>query len=102
MESNFSGYWKGKINAKNGVIEIEFKEVVVSSKSYFKTFSYLFLDLNKIMDLMNGHPFHIFLGLTFISKVVMSLMVLFGFILKMMMALLITLLLVRLYHLESG
>lgn len=51
VESSFSGYWEGRINEKNGVTEIEFKEVVVISNPYFKTLSYLFLDLNKTMDL---------------------------------------------------
>ena len=51
VESDFSGYWEGKINEKNGLTDIEFKEVVVISNPYFKTLSYLFLDLNKTMDL---------------------------------------------------
>ena len=51
VESGFSGYWEGKINEKNGLTDIEFKEVVVISNPYFKTLSYLFLDLNKTMDL---------------------------------------------------
>lgn len=51
VESGFSGYWEGRINGKNGVTQIEFKEVVVISNPYFKTLSYLFLDLNKTMDL---------------------------------------------------
>ena len=51
VESGLSGYWEGKINEKNGLTDIEFKEVVVISNPYFKTLSYLFLDLNKTMDL---------------------------------------------------
>ena len=51
VESGFSGYWEGRINEKNGGTEIEFKEVVVISNPYFKTLSYLFLDLNQTMDL---------------------------------------------------
>jgi hypothetical protein len=51
VESGFSGYWKGRINEKSGVTEIEFKEAVVISNPCFKTLSYLFLDLNNTMDL---------------------------------------------------
>lgn len=51
VESGFSGYWEGRINEKNGVTEIEFKEVVVINNPYFKTLSLLFIDLNKTMDL---------------------------------------------------
>lgn len=51
MESGFSGYWEGRIREKKGVTEIEFKEVVVINNPYLKTLSYLFLDLNKTMDL---------------------------------------------------
>lgn len=51
VESSFSGYWEGKIIEKNEVTLIEFKEVVFISNPYFKTLSYLFLDLNKTMDL---------------------------------------------------
>ena len=51
VESGFSGYWEGRINEENGLTSIEFKEVVVISNPYSKTISYLFLDLNKTMDL---------------------------------------------------
>lgn len=51
VESPFSGYWEGKIKAKNGITTVEFKEVVVVKNPFFKIISYLFVDLNKTMEL---------------------------------------------------
>ena len=49
---NFQGYWVGtfKQNALNETA-IEFKEVVTISNPFFRTLSYLFIDLDKTMDL---------------------------------------------------
>ena len=49
---NFSGFWVGtfKTTKVNGTA-IEFKEVVTISNPFFRTLSFLFVDLNKTMDL---------------------------------------------------
>jgi hypothetical protein len=49
---NFNGYWVGTFKqTKRGETAIEFKEVVTISNPFFRTLSYLFVDLDKIMDL---------------------------------------------------
>lgn len=49
---NFNGYWVGTFKQTNqNATEIEFKEVVTISNPFFRTLSYLFVDLEKIMDL---------------------------------------------------
>ena len=49
---NFNGYWVGtfKTTKVNGTA-IEFKEVITISNPFFRTLSFLFVDLNKTMDL---------------------------------------------------
>ena len=49
---NFNGYWVGTFKQTNqNATEIEFKEVVTISNPFFRTLSYLFVDLDKTMDL---------------------------------------------------
>lgn len=49
---NFNGYWVGTFNQKTlNETAIEFKEVVTISNPFFRTLSYLFIDLDKTMDL---------------------------------------------------
>ena len=49
---NFNGYWVGTFKQTNqNATEIEFKEVVTVSNPFFRTLSYLFVDLDKPMDL---------------------------------------------------
>lgn len=49
---NFNGYWVGTFKqTKRGETAIEFKEVVTISNPFFRTLSYLFVDLDKTMDL---------------------------------------------------
>jgi hypothetical protein len=49
---NFSGYWVGTFKQTNeNQTAIEFKEVVTVSNPFFRTLSYLFVDLDKTMDL---------------------------------------------------
>jgi hypothetical protein len=49
---NFNGYWVGTFKqTKQDLTEIEFKEVVTISNPFFRTLSYLFVDLDKIMEL---------------------------------------------------
>lgn len=49
---SFNGYWVGTFKQTNqGATEIEFKEVVTIANPFFRTLSYLFLDLDKTMDL---------------------------------------------------
>ena len=49
---NFNGYWVGTFKQTNqNATEIEFKEVVTFSNPFFRTISYLFVDLDKTMDL---------------------------------------------------
>ncbi len=48
---NFHGYWVGTFKqTKQDLTEIEFKEVVTISNPFFRTISYLFVDLDKIME----------------------------------------------------
>ena len=49
---NFNGYWVGtfKTTKVNGTA-IEFKEVITISNPFLRTLSFLFVDLNKTMDL---------------------------------------------------
>lgn len=49
---NFNGYWVGTFKQTNqNATEIEFKEVVTILNPFFRTLSYLFVDLDKTMDL---------------------------------------------------
>lgn len=49
---NFNGYWVGTFKqTKENQTAIEFKEVVTASNPFFRTLSYLFVDLDKTMDL---------------------------------------------------
>lgn len=49
---NFNGYWVGTFKqTKENRTAIEFKEVVTISNPFFRTISYLFVDLDKTMDL---------------------------------------------------
>jgi hypothetical protein len=49
---NFNGYWVGTFkHTKENQTAIEFKEVVTISNPFFRTISYLFVDLDKTMDL---------------------------------------------------
>ena len=49
---NFSGYWVGTFKqTKPNETAIEFKEVVTISNPLFRTLSYLFVDLDKTMEL---------------------------------------------------
>jgi hypothetical protein len=49
---NFNGYWVGTFkHTKENRTAIEFKEVVTISNPFFRTISYLFVDLDKTMDL---------------------------------------------------
>jgi hypothetical protein len=49
---NFNGYWVGTFKqTKENQTAIEFKEVVTISNPFFRTISYLFVDLDKTMDL---------------------------------------------------
>lgn len=49
---SFNGYWVGTFKQTNqDATEIEFKEVVTISNPFFRTLSYLFVDLDKTMDL---------------------------------------------------
>ena len=49
---NFNGYWVGTFKqTKPNETAIEFKEVVTISNPFFRTISYLFVDLDKTMDL---------------------------------------------------
>lgn len=50
--NNFTGYWVGTFKKTNeNQTIIEFKEVVSVSNPLFRTLSWIFLDLNKTMDL---------------------------------------------------
>jgi hypothetical protein len=50
--NNFKGYWIGSFKqTKDNRTAIECKEVVTISNPFFRTISYLFVDLNKTMDL---------------------------------------------------
>lgn len=55
VDSGFSGYWEGRINAENGKTKVEFKEVVVVTNPFFRVFSYLFVDLDATMELYLTH-----------------------------------------------
>lgn len=49
---DFNGYWVGTFKqTKPNETAIEFKEVVAFSNPFFRTISYLFVDLDKTMDL---------------------------------------------------
>jgi len=49
---NFNEYWVGTFKqTKENQTAIEFKEVVTISNPFFRTISYLFVDLDKTMDL---------------------------------------------------
>jgi len=49
---NFNGYWAGTFKQTHeNQTAIEFKEVVTVSNPFFRTISYLFVDLDKTMDL---------------------------------------------------
>jgi hypothetical protein len=49
---NFNGYWVGTFKQANkNQTAIEFKEVITISNPFFRTISYLFVDLDKTMDL---------------------------------------------------
>ena len=49
---NFNGYWTGTFKqTKENQTAIEFKEVVIVSNPFFRTISYVFVDLDKTMDL---------------------------------------------------
>lgn len=49
---NFNGHWVGTFKqTKPNETAIEFKEVVTFSNPFFRTISYLFVDLDKTMDL---------------------------------------------------
>jgi hypothetical protein len=49
---NFNGYWIGTFKqTKVNQTAIEFKEVITISNPFFRTLSYLFIDLDKTMDL---------------------------------------------------
>lgn len=49
---NFNGYWVGTFKqTKPNETAVEFKEVVTISNPFFRTISYLFVDLDKTMDL---------------------------------------------------
>jgi hypothetical protein len=49
---NFNGYWIGTFKqTKENQTAIEFKEVVIVSNPFFRTISYVFVDLDKTMDL---------------------------------------------------
>ena len=49
---NFNGYWIGTFKqTKPNETAVEFKEVVTISNPFFRTLSYLFVDLDKTMDL---------------------------------------------------
>lgn len=49
---DFNGYWVGTFKqTKPNETAIEFKEVVTFSNPFFRTISYLFVDLDKTMDL---------------------------------------------------
>ena len=49
---NFNGYWVGTFKqTKENQTAIEFKEVVTISNPFFRPISYLFVDLDKTMDL---------------------------------------------------
>ena len=49
---NFNGYWTGTFKqTKENQTAIEFKEVVTVSNPFFRTISYVFVDLDKTMDL---------------------------------------------------
>jgi hypothetical protein len=48
---NFNGYWVGTFQATPGNgTSITFKEVIIIANPFFRTISYLFVDLNKTMD----------------------------------------------------
>jgi hypothetical protein len=50
--NNFNGYWVGTFKQTNkNQTAIEFKEVITISNPFFRTLSYLFVDLDKTMDL---------------------------------------------------
>ncbi|WP_375582802.1 hypothetical protein [Cyclobacterium xiamenense] len=50
--NNFNGYWVGTFKqTKENQTAIEFKEVVIVSNPFFRTISYVFVDLDKTMDL---------------------------------------------------
>ena len=53
---DFNGYWVGtfKPTIVNGT-SAEFKEVIIVSNPFFRTMSYLFVDLDKTMDLYLKH-----------------------------------------------
>ena len=49
---NFNGYWVGTFKqTKVNQTAIEFKEVITISNPFFRTISYVFVDLDKTMDL---------------------------------------------------
>jgi hypothetical protein len=50
VDSGFSGYWEGKIVKQNNLTKIEFKEVAIIKNPYYRVVVYLFLDLDKTME----------------------------------------------------
>lgn len=49
---NLSGYWVARFKpTANGGTTVEFKEVITVSNPLFRTMTYLFVDLNKTMDM---------------------------------------------------
>ncbi|MEN1783850.1 MAG: hypothetical protein AAGF77_01815 [Bacteroidota bacterium] len=50
VDSGISGYWEGRITERNGITSVAFKEVIDVKNPYFRIIMYLFVDLDKTMD----------------------------------------------------
>jgi len=51
VDSGISGYWEGRITESNGTTDVEFKEIIDVKNPYFRIIMYLFIDLDKTMDI---------------------------------------------------
>lgn len=51
VDTSISGYWEGRIKEVNGTTKVECKEIIHVNNPYFRIVSYLFVDLNEIMDI---------------------------------------------------
>ena len=51
VDSGISGYWEGRITESNGTTSVAFKEIIDVKNPYFRTIVYLFVDLDKTMDI---------------------------------------------------
>ena len=52
VDSGIEGYWEGRLKPTDtGSTAVEFREVIVVNNPYQRLFSYLFVDLNDLMEL---------------------------------------------------